>query len=448
MLSHLPQPLLLLINKLEPNYHGSLRVTNWDTEPESLNRLTARLSPEPRWLWRKNRDLAKTGVLMQVVVNKRDFARILDRCQGVADKKGTMPVLGNVLVEVIGPTQLRLAATDLFLAVSGTIPAQVDKGGSIAVGARDLFERVRMMPDGQLSLTVTDSSALTLKAVGSARRFTVHGLPGSEFPQLPKPEATSTQFSIPAATLSALIQSTQFSISTDDSRLALNSALIEQDNGRLRMVTTDGHRLTKAEATIPKNSAAHTLLVPLKGIQQLKRICDDVIAELAKNDDVSVSEPSIDLLRYGPNAFFSVGALEFTVKLVDAQFPPYEQVIPSASERVVRAPRLNVAEALKAVSVAASDRTGGVKLSLTRDTMRFETESPESGEGFDEVGIQYDGPDITVGFNARYFLDIANAITDDELLIGMGGELDPAVIRPATSSDGFDFLAVVMPMRI
>jgi DNA polymerase-3 subunit beta len=385
---------------------------------------------------------------MQVVVNKKDFSRILDRCQGVADKKGTMPVLGNVLLEVVGPGQLRLAATDLFLAVSGVIPAEVDKGGSIAVGARDLFERVRMMPDGQLSLSVTEGSALTLKSVGTARRFTVHGLPGGEFPQLPKPESDQSPIRIPVGTLSALIQSTQFSISTDDSRLALNSALIEEDEGRLRMVTTDGHRLTKAEAGIRSAAPSQPLLVPLKGIQQLKRICDDAMAEAGKGDEAQGNEPSLELLRQGPNAFFRSGSLEFSVKLVDAQFPPYEQVIPNASERVVRAPRIGVADALKAVSVAASDRTGGVKLTLARDTLRFETESPESGEGFDEVAIDYDGPELTIGFNARYFLDIANAIPDDEILIGLGGELDPAVIRPAAASDAFAFLAVVMPMRI
>jgi len=385
---------------------------------------------------------------MQVIVSKKDFSRILDRCQGVADKKGTMPVLGNVLLEVVSPSQIRLAATDLFLAVSGVIPAEVDKGGSIAVGARDLFERVRMMPEGQLSLSVTEGSALQLRAIGSARRFTIHGLPGSEFPQLPKPDTGSTPLPLPVATLSSLIQSTQFSISTDDSRLALNSALVEHESGRLRMVTTDGHRLTKAEATLRQSGDSQTLMIPLKGIQQLKRICDDAVADGVKSDDPGKGEPMLEMLRHGPNAFFRTGTLEFSVKLVDAQFPPYEQVIPTASERVVRAPRLGVAEALKAVSVAASDRTGGVKLTLLRDTLRFETESPESGEGFDEVGIEYDGPELTIGFNARYFLDIANAIPDDELLLGLGGELDPAVIRPASASESFDFLAVVMPMRI
>lgn len=385
---------------------------------------------------------------MQVIVTKKDFARILDRCQGVADKKGTMPVLGNVLIEVVGPSELRLAATDLFLAVSGVIPAEVDKGGSIAVGARDLFERVRMMPEGQISLTVSEGSALQIRAVGTARRFTIHGLPGGEFPQLPRPEDGSSALILPVGTLSTLIQSTQFSISTDDSRLALNSALIEHDSNRLRMVTTDGHRLTKAEAGLPASGETYTLLVPLKGIQQLKRICDDALADASKSDDPNKGEPQLEMRRSGPNAFFRTGTLEFSVKLVDAQFPPYEQVIPNTSERVVRVPRLGVAEALKAVSVAASDRTGGVKLTLTRDTLRFETESPESGEGFDEVGIDYDGPDITIGFNAKYFLDIANAIVDDELLLGLGGELDPAVMRPATASEAYDFLAVVMPMRI
>ncbi len=390
---------------------------------------------------------------MQVVVNKKDLSRILDRCQGVADKKSTMPVLGNVLLEVASTNQLRLAATDLYLAVTGTVAAQVDKGGSIAVGARDLFERVRMMPEGQIMLSTTDGSALTLKAVGTARRFTIHGIPGEEFPKLATPDAASIELSIPASTLSTLIQSTQFSISTDDSRLALNSALFECDGDRVRFVTTDGHRLTKADARVSPTQPSTTMLIPLKGIQQLKRICDDAISEAAKSDGpkgegAESGEPTIRIAQQGPNAFFQVGGLKFSVKLVDAQFPPYQQVIPPFSDKPVRGPRLAMAEALKAVSVAASDRTGGVKMTVTQDNLRFETESPESGEGFDEVPVEYTGPDVMVGFNARYFLDALNAIGEDAVLVSLGGELDPAVVRPALQSDSFELLAVVMPMRI
>ncbi|HMA92283.1 MAG TPA: DNA polymerase III subunit beta [Polyangiaceae bacterium] len=389
----------------------------------------------------------KTAHSMQVTVSKKDLLRILDRCQGVADKKSTMPVLGNVLLDVDGPTQLRLSAMDLFLSITGRVQAQVERGGSIAVGARDLFERVRMMPEGQLTLSSNDGASLTLKAVGTARRFTIHGIPGDEFPKQPQPDSAAAVLSLPVSVLATLIQSTQFSISTDDSRLALNSALFEWTDDRVRIVTTDGHRLTKAEAVVPGTQATATMLIPLKGIQQLKRVCDDALAEAPRAEGAE-QEPVVKISQAGPSAFFQMGSLQFSVKLVDAQFPPYDQVIPAVSERVVRAPRLGVADALKAVSVAANDRTGGVKLTLSQNAIRFETESPESGEGFDEIAIDYDGPDLTIGFNAKYFLDVTGAIVDDDISIGIGGELDPAVIRPATGSEAFDFLAVVMPMRI
>jgi len=359
-----------------------------------------------------------------------------------------MPILGNVLLEVDGPDRLRLAATDLFLSVSSAIPAKVDKGGSIAVGARDLFERIRMMPDGQVNLTSTDGTSLSVKAVGTARRFSIHGISAEEFPSLPQPDTSSAPLMLPVSTVSALIQSTQFSISTDDSRLALNSALVECDGQQVRMVTTDGHRLTRAEALVPGLSAQLSLLIPLKGVQQLKRICDDAASEAARSETEKGGEPTLAFTQQGPNAFFKVGSLNFSVKLVDAQFPPYEQVIPQTSEFVVRVPRVAVAEALRAVSVAASDRTGGVKLILSRDTLKFETESPESGQGFDEVSISYDGPEIAIGFNSKYFLDVTSAITDEDILLGLGGDLDPAVIRPASNGETFSLLAVVMPMRI
>jgi DNA polymerase III subunit beta len=378
---------------------------------------------------------------MQVAVAKKDLLRILARCQGVADKKSTMPVLGNVLIEVSGPDELRLAATDLYLAVSGSLKARVDKGGSIAVGARDLFERVKMMPEGQISITTTEGAATTIRAVGSARRYTLHGIPGEEFPALPEPDEGAKKFELGVDTLSALIAGTHFSISTDETRLHLNSALFEWDGDRVRMVTTDGHRLSKMEAQVPGKHATTSFLIPLKGIHELKRLCDESKSEGGEANTIA-------LAHSGPNAFWQLAGFRFSVKLVDAQFPPYAQVIPEATERAVRVPRLPFSDALRAVSLAASDRTGGVKLTIENGKLRFESESPESGEGFDEVPIEYDGPTLTVGFNARYFLDVLGAMTEDEVIIGISGELDPAVIKPATESTKQSYLAVVMPMRI
>jgi len=378
---------------------------------------------------------------MHVVVSKKDLVRVLARCQGVADKKSTMPVLGNVLLEVVGPDQLRLAATDLHVAVSGKIPAKVESGGTIAIGARDLFERVRMMPEGQISISTAGGAATTIRAIGSARRFTLHGVPGEEFPTLPEPEPSALVLELDVSTLSTLIGATHFSISTDETRMHLNSALFEWDGERVRMVTTDGHRLSKMDVLVKGKHASSTMLIPLKGVLELKRLCDEASAE-------GEELPSIKIQQSGPNAFFQLAGFQFSVKLVDAQFPPYQQVIPEQSERVVRAPRLALADALRAVSIAASDRTGGVKLTLTPGKMRFESESPDSGEGFDEVSAEYEGAEITIGFNARYFLDVLAAIDDEEILLGVSGELDPAVIRPGGESTSKSYLSIIMPMRI
>ena len=137
--------------------------------------------------------------------------------------------------------------------------------------------------------------------------------------------------------------------------------------------------------------------------------------------------------------------MTFAVRLVDAQFPPYAQVIPQQSEKRVRVPRATFADSLRAVSIAANERTGGVKLHVSSTTMRITSESPDSGEAFDEVPVDYQGPNLTIGFNAKYFLDVLGALSDDEVELGFGGELDPAVVRPVGDRQ---FLSVVMPMRI
>jgi len=382
---------------------------------------------------------------MHVVVSKKDLLRVLSRCQAVADKKSTMPVLGNVLLETSGNDTLRLAATDLYLAVSGTVSAQVEQTGSIAIGAKDLFERVKLMPEGQIAIAATEGSTTTVRAVGAARRYTLHGIPGEEFPALPRPDDGAQVLNLDVVTLAGLIGSTMFSISTDETRMHLNSALFEWDADHVRMVTTDGHRLSKSEVVLSDKEATATMLIPLKGVAELKRLCDEARNESSEDQGEA---RQLTMVQSGPNAFFDLAGFQFSVKLVDGQFPPYEQVIPETSERAVRAPRLAMADALRAVSVAANDRTGGVKVTLSPGKMRFESESPESGEGFDEVPVEYDGAEVTIGFNARYFLDVLTAMDADEILLGLSGELDPAVLKPVSERAEASYLSVIMPMRI
>lgn len=376
---------------------------------------------------------------MDVVIPKKDLLRLVARCQGVADKKSAMPALANVLLVTEG-SALRASATDMYLSVSGQAAVEVTKPGSIAVPAKDLFERIKAMPEGPVQIVTKDGAQATIKAVGSPRRYTLHGIPGGEFPPLPSPTSDAPSLELPVELLALLIGRTYFSISTDETRAHVNSALFEWAGDRVRMVTTDGHRLSKMEATATGTSATATMLIPLKAIGELRRLADEARAE--KND------ARVTITQSGPNAFFGVAGMVFSVKLVDAQFPPYQQVIPAVTERSIRAPRLALADALKAVALAASDRTGGVKLTTSNGTLRITSESPESGNGFDEVSVDYSGPELTIGFNARYFLDVLGAIDDDEVVLGFSGELDPAVVRPATESSQESYVAVVMPMRI
>ncbi|KYF85319.1 DNA polymerase III subunit beta [Sorangium cellulosum] len=376
---------------------------------------------------------------MDLVIPKKDLLRLVARCQGVADKKSAMPALANVLLAADG-NAVRVAATDLYLGVTGQTHADIKTGGTVAVPARDLLERVKAMPDGPIQITTTEGAHTSLKAVGSPRRYTLPGLPGSEFPQLPAPSRDAPSLELPVEQLALLIARTHFSISTDETRAHVNSALFEWAGDRVRMVTTDGHRLSKMEATVSGSSATATMLIPLKAITELRRLAEEARAEK--------ETPMVAITQSGPNAFFNIAGMQFSVKLVDAQFPPYQQVIPSVTERSVRAPRVQFAEALRAIALAANDRTGGVKLSIAPGTLRITSESPDTGAGFDEVAVDYAGPEVTIGFNAKYFLDVLGSIDDEEVILGISGELDPAVIRPGGESNQQSYVAVVMPMRI
>src|SRR5579864_2153905 len=239
---------------------------------------------------------------MELTVPKRDLLKLVTRMQGVAERKSTMPVLSNVLLAVDGPSALRVAATDLYLALVGRVPVEVTKGGSVAVPVKDLLERVRMMPDGPIHLSSQDNASTTIKAAGAARRYTLRGMPGDDFPPLPSPAEGSPSLAIDVDVLQELIAKTHFSISSDETRAHLNSALFEWDGDVVRMVTTDGHRLSKMEVKVAGRQASATMLIPLKAIQELRRLCDDMGSEV-KDGGKDAPAPQLQITQSGSNAF-------------------------------------------------------------------------------------------------------------------------------------------------
>lgn len=374
---------------------------------------------------------------MEFIIRQRDFLRGLARTHAVADRKNSMAILSNILLTAEGSGRLRLAATDLYLGVSAIAEAEIKKPGSITIAARTLFDIVKAMPEGDIHWTVGENQASTL--VSGKIRYTIPGLPGDDFPPLPNP-GDAEFVSVDAALVGELIALTSYSMSSDDTRPHLAGTLFEGDGKVLRMVTTDGHRLSKAEIKVD-GGLTYAMLVPHKGINELKRVIDDTKG--SRNAD---KPPQIEIATAAGNAFFRRDDLLLSVKLADEQFPPYDKVIPQKQTKRVVALRSRLLDALKRISLVASDKSGGVQLHVDSGFLRIQSQNPDVGEGAEEVEVDYAGEPVSIGFNARYLMDALGSLPHDEVALELSGELDPGVIRPV--GDGMDFVGVIMPMRI
>jgi DNA polymerase-3 subunit beta len=364
---------------------------------------------------------------MDVIITRKDFVRILE-CYSVTDKKSPQPVLANVLLTA-ERGRLTALGTDLYLSMTDSAPAEVTSAGSIALPAKDLFDRVKAMPEGPVQLRVDGEYKASIRSIGGKRWFDVCGLSPADFPEIPKP-ADMTPWVLPVDVLRLLVARTHFSISGDETAPSRNSALFEWKGNLVRMVSTDGHRLSWQDATVP-GDAVTSMLFPLAAIVGLRRFIEK------ETSDISIR-------RNGTVAFFGMGDAVFACKLADAQFPPYEMVVPRGGNPA-RVRRDALTDALKAVQLAASDRTGGVKLSLVPGALRITSEGPDSGAGGDELAADYSGPETQIGVNSKYVLDVLGAVAGEEVDVTVGGPLDPIVIRPSGDTK---YTAVIMPMKL
>lgn len=380
---------------------------------------------------------------MHLVIQKRNFLRSLARTHSVADRKSSMPILSNILLSSDGPKTLRLAATDLYLSVTANTQADVKAPGTIALSARTLFDIVKSLPEGELSLQLVGNHAAEIRS--GKVRFKIPGMPGQEFPSLPSPGAA--EFSaLEAEELGKLMALTHYSMSGDDTRPHLACALFEGEGRSVRMVTTDGHRLSKAEYKQAEDSRklpGFSMLVPSKGIAELRRLVEEARAERQKGEE---NKPSIiEVATAGGSAFFRREDAVLSIKLVDEQFPPYNKVIPSSGSRSIGVSRALLTEALRRIALVASDKSGSVRFHAEPGILRITSENPDVGEGSEELDVDFAGEPVEIGFNARYVLDVLQALVEDDVKLQLGGNLDPGVIRPVGPTD---FVGVIMPMRI
>jgi DNA polymerase-3 subunit beta len=370
---------------------------------------------------------------MKATIERATLLRGLSHVQSVVERRNTIPILSNVLIEAQPGGALRLMATDLDLQIDETIAAAVDQPGAITVPAHTLFDIVRKLPEGaQVELTAAEGR-ITVNA-GRAR-FTLATLPRDDFPMIAEGELP-TVFELPAETLKQIIDKTRFAISTEETRYYLNGIylhVVEDGSPVLRAAATDGHRL--ARVTVARPDGADSMpgvIIPRKCVGELRKLLDEVDGSIG----VSLSNSKIR---------FDLGQAILTSKLIDGTFPDYTRVIPTANDKLLKLDPKSFMEGVDRVSTIATEKTRAVKMALERDKIILSVTSPENGAAAEEVPGDYAALPFEIGFNSRYLMDILNQIEGDSVEVHLADAAAPTLIR---ENDKSPALYVLMPMRV
>ncbi|MEZ0496044.1 DNA polymerase III subunit beta [Sphingomonas sp. IW22] len=375
---------------------------------------------------------------MKATIERATLLRALSHVQSVVERRNTIPILSNVLIDAQASGSIRLMATDLDLQIDETISAAVDQAGATTVSAHTLFDIARKLPEGaQVELTAAEGR---LTIVAGRARFQLATLPRDDFPVIAEGELP-TQFELPAEALKAIIDKTRFAISTEETRYYLNGIFLHvaDDGGPaggqavLKAAATDGHRLARVTIARPEGAEAMPdVIVPRKCVAELRKLLDEVDASVG----VSLSASKIR---------FDLGQAILTSKLIDGTFPDYSRVIPTANDKLLKLDPKSFMDGVDRVSTIATEKTRAVKMAVDRDKITLSVTSPENGAAAEEVPGEYTSLPLEIGFNSRYLLDILHQIEGDVVEVHLADASAPTLIR---ENDKSPALYVLMPMRV
>jgi len=372
---------------------------------------------------------------MEFTVSKADLVRELSLSQGVVEKKTTIPILSNVLLEA-AEDRVTLTATDLELGIRCSCPARVKKEGAGTIPARKLLDYVRLLPDADVNMKFLENHWASI--VCGRSRTRIAGMSRDSFPELPQmPEPIAE---IPVKTLVSMIARTQFAISMEESRFTLSGALLLLRPEGLTMVATDGHRLAYVEASAADSGRIDQqfrALVPKKAMGELSKLGDDAgegAKVLFSGDD--------------NHLFFQVGQRLLITRKLTGNFPDYERVLPKDHTLTVKLHKDEIRSAIERVAQFADERSRAIRVQFTTGEVRIFSSSVEMGESEESVLGEYSGPDLEIGFNAQYLLDFLRAIPQDNVSFELKDQKSAGEMRPAGEALSDQYRYVVMPMRI
>jgi DNA polymerase-3 subunit beta len=369
---------------------------------------------------------------MEFTVSRADLVRELNLSQGVVEKKTTIPILSNVLVEA-DSDKIFLTATDLELGIRCSCPARVKKSGGGTIPARRLLDYVRLLPDGDVQVKIQDNHWASL--VSGRSRTRIAGMSRDSFPELPQMPDVLAE--IPMGILASMISKTIFAISAEESRFTLNGALIVLNKGEMTMVATDGHRLSMIETVdIPGITASFRALLPRKAMQELQKLASDAAADAV----VKFSGDDNHL-------FFQLGERLLLSRKLTGNFPDYPRVLPKDQPHTVTLERDELRGAIERVSQFSDERSRAIRVRFGGNEVKVHSSVSETGESEESIPASYDGPAVEIGFNAQYLLDFLKAVGDPQVAFyfkdpNSAGEMRPAGEKPQ------NYRYVIMPMRI
>lgn len=376
------------------------------------------------------------GAAMEITVSRQDLVRELTATQSVVERKTTIPILSNFLVEADGD-RLNITATDLDQAIRTSSAAKVKKPGSCTIPARKLYDYIRLLPEGDISIKLLENHWVQIRSGRSNTKIV--GMARANYPQVPEFPAVPTT-SISAATLRTLIARTIFAISNEESRYTLNGALLVIKAESLAMVATDGHRLSyveKSEEAQEGISGEKRVLIPRKALQELQQL---------------LSAPDVEKIDFADDEhtlFFRVGHRTLSSRKLSGQFPNFEAVMPRDNTKFAVVRSSDLSAAIQRVAQFADERSGAIRLRLESNELKVSANSAESGESEDTIDTPYSGDAIMVGFNSTYILDFLKAIDNQgEVRLEFKDSQSAGQMRPEDPDAEYKYRYVLMPMRI
>ncbi len=367
---------------------------------------------------------------MELVVRKNEFLRELQLFQGIVERKNTIPILANVLLEAKGD-EVRMLATDLEVALRSRCHASVTKGGALTLPAKKLYEIVKALPETDVRIE-EDKSGVKVAADRFDSRMQT--LPREDFPALPEPTGKGLA-SLPRQALREMIGKTQFAITGEDTRYFLNGAKFVLRPDSLTLVSTDGHRLALIEVKHKVGIEQEIgVILPKKTLLELGKLLME-------------GEGDIQFENGENHLFFDVGGRMLISRMIDGQFPAYERVIPKGNDKLIEFERERLTSAVKRVALLSNERSRAVKVEINDGKVDVTSSSSEFGEAREVIPIDYKGPPLAISFNAQYVLDFLNVVETDLVSLSLKDEVSQAVMKPV-GAEGYDYTYVIMPMRI